>query len=128
MSDVIFNPPRPNLLGGEKQEFKDTKDKPRTDMIPADCILSLGKVFSYGRKKYEDIPEEKWDEVPLKEYRGALLRHYAAWLDDKFGLDESGLYHFEHLLWNAMAINHIMFKRIRSKTENKIKECEDKLR
>ena len=118
MSDVIFKPPRPNLLGGEKQEFKDTKDKPRTDMIPADCILSLGRVFSYGRKKYEDIPEEKWEEVPLKEYRGALLRHYAAWLDDKFGLDESGLYHFEHLLWNAMAINHIMYKRIEKERLN----------
>lgn len=100
MSDVIFRPPKNTDLD---QTVKKDAGKPRMDLIPTSALKSLANVLTFGCSKYG---ENTWQEVEIKRYKAALLRHFVAWADDPLGKDEeSGLYHSEHLLWNAMAIN-----------------------
>lgn len=101
MSDVIFKLPKQN--SDLDQTVKKDAGKPRMDLIPTSALKSLANVLTFGCSKYG---ENTWQEVEIKRYKAALLRHFVAWADDPLGKDEeSGLYHSEHLLWNAMAIN-----------------------
>ena len=80
------------------------KDKIRMDLVPLECIESIAKVLTYGADKYE---ENSWQELPdfWKRYKGALLRHLTA-LDKGELIDkESGLYHIDQVLTNAMFLS-----------------------
>ena len=110
MSDIIFKPPKTDL----DQTVKKDAGKPRMDLIPTSALKSLANVLTFGCSKYG---ENTWQEVEIKRYKAALLRHFVAWADEPLGKDEeSGLYHSEHLLWNAMAINDWV---VRGAKENK---------
>lgn len=106
MSDVIFKPPKTEL----DQTVKKDAGKPRMDLIPTSALKSLANVLTFGCSKYG---ENTWQEVEIKRYKAALLRHFVAWVDDPLGKDEeSGLYHSEHLLWNAMSINDWVVRNV----------------
>ena len=80
------------------------KDKVRMDLVPLECIESIAKVLTYGADKYE---ENSWQELPdfWKRYKAALLRHLTA-LDKGELIDkESGLYHIDQVLTNAMFLS-----------------------
>ena len=108
MSDVIFKPPKQN--SDLDQTVKKDAGKPRMDLIPTSALKSLANVLTFGCSKYG---ENTWQEVEIKRYKAALLRHFVAWVDDPLGKDEeSGLFHSEHLLWNAMAINDWVVRNV----------------
>ena len=80
------------------------KDKVRMDLVPLECIESIAKVLTYGADKYE---ENSWQDLPdfWKRYKAALLRHLTA-LDKGELIDkESGLYHIDQVLTNAMFLS-----------------------
>lgn len=84
---------------------KDDTDKVRLDLFPGDALFAIGRVLTFGARKYSDRNWEKgmkWGRV-----FGALQRHLWAWWQGKgpttksflFGeLDaETGMSH----LWHA---------------------------
>jgi hypothetical protein len=72
--------------------------KPRISLVAPIIIRMLAKVFEYGAEKYG---EDNWrlGIEPVRLY-DAAMRHLLAWMDGE-RLDESGLSHLAHALWNV---------------------------
>ena len=86
------------------QNAKADKGKIRMELIPTTAFKGLGRVLTFGAEKYGD---NTWQGVETERYIGALLRHICAYIEDPYGRDEeSRLYHTEHILANAMFLNH----------------------
>ena len=86
------------------ESLKYDKDKVRMDLVPLECVESIAKVLTYGAKKYAD---NSWQDLPdfWKRYKAALLRHLTA-IDKGELIDkESGLYHIDQVLTNAMFLS-----------------------
>lgn len=86
------------------ESLKYDEDKVRMDLVPLECVESIAKVLTYGAKKYAD---NSWQDLPdfWKRYKAALLRHLTA-LDKGELIDkESGLYHIDQVLTNAMFLS-----------------------
>jgi hypothetical protein len=84
------------------QAAKTDAGKLMLELIPPEALEALGRVLTYGAQKYGI---NKWQTIDdaKERYKGALLRHYCAYLRDPNGRDkESGLLHIEHLFCNAM--------------------------
>jgi len=95
------------------QSLKADGNKPMLELIPTSAYKSLGRVLTFGAKKYAP---NTWRKVETIRYVGALLRHLCAYIDDPYGVDEeSGLYHSEHLLTNAMFINDEVLRNAKKK-------------
>ena len=86
------------------QTAKHDGDKLMLELIPPETYEALGRVLTYGARKYSP---ESWKEVERPRYVGALLRHLTAYLKDPHSVDEeSGLPHIEHLLCNAAFLQY----------------------
>ena len=86
------------------ESLKYDDGKVRMDLVPLECVESIAKVLTYGAKKYAD---NSWQDLPdfWKRYKAALLRHLTA-LDKGELIDkESGLYHIDQVLTNAMFLS-----------------------
>jgi hypothetical protein len=83
----------------EYKGLKYDEDKNRLGLIPVESLLELGKVYTYGAKKYSD---ESWKNVePFEErYYDALLRHLFAWRGGERMDKESRLTHLSHAFCN----------------------------
>ena len=83
----------------EEQEAKADAGKLRLTLVPRRIIFEIAKVREYGVKKY--IDPDNWKKVGDERYRDAAFRHFMAYLDDPYGVDEeSGLPHLSHLACN----------------------------
>ncbi len=92
------------------QQIKADEGKLRLELIPMSAIRSLGRVLTYGAKKYSD---NSWQRVERERYVGAIMRHLMAYIDDPLGVDEeSGLLHIEHVLCNAAFLNDMAKREI----------------
>lgn len=70
------------------------EDKVRMDLIPVSMLTGVGKVLTFGAKKYGDRNWEagiKWSRV-----YAAALRHLMAWWGGEEYDQESGLPHLYH--------------------------------
>ena len=86
------------------ESLKYDDGKVRMDLVPLECVEYIAKVLTYGAKKYAD---NSWQDLPdfWKRYKAALLRHLTA-LDKGELIDkESGLYHIDQVLTNAMFLS-----------------------
>ena len=86
------------------KSLKYDKDKVRMDLVPLECVESIAKVLMYGAKKYAD---NSWQDLPdfWKRYKAALLIHLTE-IDKGELIDkESGLYHIDQVLTNAMFLS-----------------------
>lgn len=86
------------------ESLKYDDGKVRMDLVPLECVESIAKVLTYGAKKYAD---NSWQDLPdfWKRYKAALLRHLTA-IDKGELIDkESGLYHIDQVLTNAMFLS-----------------------
>lgn len=93
------------------QEHKADAGKLRLELIPTTAINSLGRVLTYGAKKYAP---NSWQIVERDRYVGAAFRHFMAYMDDPTGRDEeSGLLHIEHALCNMAFLNHFAHDTIK---------------
>ena len=81
-------------------ELKFDDNKPRLDLVPPELIEAVGKVRTYGVKKYGD--SSSWKKVEPYRYRAALMRHICRYLKEPDGIDdESGLPHLWHIACNV---------------------------
>lgn len=93
--------------GTGKIEGKDIAGKLRLTLVPTSTNRSIAKVREYGSVKYGS--DDNWKKVPAQYYKDALYRHWLAFLDDPYSVDEeSGLLHIEHLLTNASFLNEFV--------------------
>jgi len=77
-------------------------DKERFDLFPPYPMLELGKVFTFGSKKYEDRNWEKgmkWGKI----FSAAMRHLWKFWLGEKCD-EESGLHHLAHAAWNCLIL------------------------
>ena len=69
-------------------------EKVRLDLLPADPIIDVGKVLTYGAKKYS---ERNWEKgLAWSRCYGAALRHLLAWHKGEINDPETGLNHLAH--------------------------------
>lgn len=81
------------------QEAKADRGKLQLTLVPRQIIREIAKVRMYGTKKYKD--PDNWKRVEVERYRDAAFRHFLAYLDDPYSIDEeSGLPHLSHLACN----------------------------
>jgi hypothetical protein len=108
----------------EEEDMDDSNQKAKADagklqltLVPRQIILDIAKVRMYGNAKYGD--PENWRQVSAERYRDAAFRHFLAYLDDPYGVDEeSGLPHLSHLACNIAFLCE-MEKLPKSKRVNK---------
>lgn len=92
-----------NAFVDRDQSIKADGGKLRMELIPTSALIGLGRVLTHGAEKYSP---NSWQNVEWDRYVGALIRHLVAFMDDPSGRDtDSGLYHTEHLLANAVFLN-----------------------
>ena len=91
------------IVNAKDPAVKYDRDKERYDLVPADALNEIVKVYTYGAKKYgEDRNWEKglsWGRV-----FGALMRHSWAFWRGKDTDDESGLPHLAHAGWCVLTL------------------------
>lgn len=105
MSEFDPNGTNPHLPGAKLDG-----GKIRADLLLdfKNALKEVAKVSTFGANKYT---EGGWITVPEgeKRYKAALLRHL---FED--GTDpDSGLDHFAHLAWNALAVLELKIRRER---------------
>ena len=83
--------------GGKKTD----KNKPRWDLVPFDALEGMVNVLTFGANKYEP---DNWKKVEMWRYRGALMRHWVAWLSGEDLDPETGLHHLDHMMCNLIFI------------------------
>lgn len=94
------------------QEAKADGGKLRLSLVPRQIIFDIAKVREYGCKKYGD--PDNWKRVEIERYRDAAYRHFMAYLDDPYGVDEeSGLPHLSHLACNISFLCEMQKDEIR---------------
>ena len=73
---------------------KETKDKPRYDLLPPEALESITLALMFGAKKYSD---HNWLQgVKWSKYFSACMRHMWAWWRGEEVDKESGLPHLAH--------------------------------
>ncbi len=85
------------------QSAKADAGKAPLTLVPLDILFDISRVREYGNKKYGD--PDNWKTVEVERYRDAFFRHWCAYLQDPYGLDEeSGLPHLWHCECNLAFI------------------------
>lgn len=96
--------------GGANHAARESRDitKLRYDLIPADFLEFLARIFTYGATKYDD---NNWMKgLNASELYACAARHLQKWwagedLDEDDGAQKgSGMSHLWHALWNVGAM------------------------
>lgn len=73
---------------------KDTKNKPRLDLVPTALLYGVAKAMEFGAQKYG---RNDWrDGGSYGDYVAALLRHVLAFHDGEDHAPDSGVHHLAH--------------------------------
>ena len=87
--------------GSNKMGLKKQGEKTEFTHFPIELILeALGKVTSYGAKKYSP---DNYKNEEIDSYVNSFFRHFIAWRRGE-ELDESGFPHIYHMLTNIAFI------------------------
>ena len=98
--------------------LKFDQDKPRLDLLPFECLLEVGKVLTFGAKKYSP-GNWKVVEDAQSRYQAALLRHFAAMQKGDLLDPESCLLHSAHIATCAIFLIHFdLLKLVAGKQPN----------
>lgn len=81
-------------------ENKHDGDKVRLDLVEPSLINAVGRVRTFGVKKYPD--EQSWRKVSKQRYIAATMRHFEAYRSGELLDPESGLPHLWHVACNIM--------------------------
>ena len=101
----------------EKEGVKYDGGKLRYDLLPADSLKELVKVYTMGAEKYTDHNWRKglkWSRV-----FGALMRHAWSWFMGEDLDPESGLNHMTHAAWNCFTL--VSFAATHPELDDRIK-------
>ncbi len=105
--------------GSNKMGLKKQGEKTEFTHFPIELILeALGKVTSYGAKKYSP---DNYKNEEIDSYVNSFFRHFIAWRRGE-KLDESGFPHIYHMLTNIAFI-----LCIEENKSNTIQDCFEKL-
>ena len=83
---------------GDENKFDG--EKVRLDLVEPSLIEAIGKVRTYGVKKYTD--EQSWRKVEKPRYVAAAMRHFEAYRKGEINDAESGMPHLWHCACNLM--------------------------
>ena len=78
--------------------------KPRYDLIPADALEEVAKVYTVGAKKYGDRNWEKG--LSYSRLFGSLMRHAWAWWRGERNDKENKLHHLSSVIFCALGLLH----------------------
>ena len=78
-------------------------DKPMMSLLPPHAMLAVGRVLTFGAKKYE---KDNWKRVPggHQRYMDAMMRHLFAYMSGEMNDQETGESHIAHLMCCASFI------------------------
>lgn len=99
----LANPAQPADTPSPTGGLRYNAGKPRYDLLPADALDELVKVFTRGAEKYAPRNWEKgmaWSETCF----AALQRHAWKWQAGEDIDPETGCQHMAHAAWNALAL------------------------
>ena len=91
-------------MNKEKLGLRFNNGKLKLNLIPATATRAMGNVLTFGALKYDDRNWEKG--LPWSETIASLRRHLLAIEEGSDYDEESGLLHSEHILANAVFLNH----------------------
>ncbi len=102
-------PLRDGVLGMDKVAVKQDggglrydEGKTRVDLIPADALLEVGKVYLMGSSKYA---ERNWERgMKYSKVLGPMLRHLYKWMMGADRDEESKELHLSHVAFGALAL------------------------
>ena len=90
-------------LGDPTQAARFDAGKVRLELVPAEAVEAMGRVFTHGSQKYDDWNWAKG--FPWLQPYASLMRHLMAWHRGENIDPESGLPHLDHAITNlAMLI------------------------
>lgn len=90
-------------LGDPTQAARFDDGKVRLELVPAEAVEAMGRVFTHGSQKYDDWNWAKG--FPWLQPYASLMRHLMAWHRGEDTDTESGLPHLDHAITNlAMLI------------------------
>jgi len=85
-----------------EKDVKKDGAKLRYDLVPAEAIEELVKVYTFGAQKYE---AHAWESgMKMSRVYAALFRHMTAWWLGEDTDKESGFSHLAHAAWNVLAL------------------------
>jgi hypothetical protein len=78
-------------------------DKPLMSLLPPHAMIAVGRVLTFGAKKYE---RDNWKRVPdgHQRYMDAMMRHLFAYMSGEMDDPETGESHMAHLMCCAAFI------------------------
>lgn len=98
--------------------LKNDSEKVRLELISSKALIELGKVLTFGAKKYDSNNWRKgieWTRIV-----GAILRHVQAYNDGETFDKETGLSHMAHAMCECMFL--LEFEQTHPELDNRYKE------
>ncbi len=90
--------------------------KPGVDQIPPEMLLALGRVYTYGERKYA---RDNWKKgTDWHEFYGSALRHLLAFWSGEWDDPESGCEHLAHAIWNCTTLMYYANRGLGRDTRN----------
>lgn len=106
-------------------------DKIRLDLVDPIFIENVGRVLTFGAKKYAAYSWRTVDDAPNR-YYAAAMRHLLAYKRGEQFDEESGLSHLSHAATNLMFLDYferrISLPNLRGRVENAAEAVRDALR
>lgn len=97
-------------------------EKVRLDLIPVTPLLAIGKILTYGAKKYA---ARNWEKgLAWSRCYAAALRHLFAWWSGETNDPETGLNHLDHALCEIMFLRE--FTETHTELDDRPKQVEEK--
>lgn len=96
---ILVSPSEGSGRNKDSGGVKNDAEKIRLDLVPESAILALGRVLTFGAKKYDPYNWKKG--ITYSRVYSALLRHLTAWHSGEDTDPESGLSHLDHALCNV---------------------------
>ena len=84
------------------EALRHDSEKVRLDLIPAEQIMLLGQIYTFGAAKYDD---NNWMKgMNWRRMIGSMFRHAWSFARGEDNDHESGLSHLGHVAWNALCL------------------------
>ena len=97
---------------------KSDTEKNRLDLLPVRPLLDVGKVLTFGAKKYE---ARNWEKgLAWSRPYAAALRHLFAWWSGETYDPETGLNHLAHAACNILFL--LEFSKTHEEMDDRVKE------
>lgn len=100
--DVKVTTQNQPTLSPKKEAMRFNDNKMRFDLIPAEGLLELARVYTVGAAKYDD---NNWRKgMPFSKCIASLERHWNLWKSGKEVDKEMGTAHLAQVAWNAFTL------------------------